>query len=264
MKAGYLELDKTNDIFYYALPENIKKCCFSIENFLGKYFVENIATARYLVFQKFKITCKSKWLILALEKCSNYPSFDSIHYLDAFIKNDFSSKKELFVLMFFLITVMDRFTMINQSRKSLRIRDDIFFLFGLMQLRFREKNDFWNYNILSKFFIKVLTKKYCKEAGFGSGIITLLELDYFLAESSKEICTFGLRKYCFTWMDIIIFSLNEYLQNNFIRSQSALSNRELICTTAKCQITAVDDLEKSSSQKHQINNSINGIIYIYL
>jgi hypothetical protein len=270
MKSAYLHLDRTNDIFYYSIPENIKKCCFSMERLLGKYFLEekNIETAFYLVFQKFKFICQSLGVIL--ENCLNYPAFATSHDLNAFIQNDFNSEKESFLLMFFLISMMDRYSMIYQLGSSLKLRDDIFFLFGMMQLQFRDKNHFWHFNILSKFFIKILTLKYSKEIGFGRGIITLIEFDnnLIMAKTGKEMCMSRLRKYCSSWIDSIISMLNNYLnskyQNNIIRSQSVLSNRPPNFRTAHCQLTTVDDLGKGIAQQTQIENSINGIILIFI
>jgi hypothetical protein len=268
MKSNYLQLDRTNNIFYYAIPENIKKCCFSMERLLGKYFMaeKNIETALYLVFQKFKFICQNSGFTHALEKYCSYPTFTDSYALNEFIQTDFKSEEETFVLMFFLISMVDRYSMIGSS---LKLRDDLFLLLGMMQLQFRDKNDFWHLNILSKFFIKVFTLKYSKEIGFGRGIFTLIEFDNNLtmAKTHQEVCTLRLRKYCSTWIDSLISILNDYLnskyQNSVIRSQSVLSNRPLSFTT-HCHQTAVDDLGKNMAQKNQIDNSINGIILIFI
>lgn len=260
-KSDHLRLDQVNGIFYYSIPEQIKKYCFQMELLLNKYFVseKNIEIARYLIFQKFKQVTGFADVFI---NWSSYPVFENDQSLNGYLQNHFISGKESFCFMFFLITVLQKFSVISKSKQSLKIRTDIFTLVGLMQLNICTDNHFWYLNILGNYFKKRISEKYSQEIGFGRGLITLLELEYLLHEKCSQIGTFALQEYCSESIYSLIFSLKSHLERKYshhlVRAHSALSNKHPP-SRSKCETTTLDDLSQRTVEREVFDNSINGI-----
>lgn len=262
IKSDYLRLDQVSGIFYYSIPEHVKKYCFQMEIILSRYLGsdKNIETVRYLAFEKLKLLILTAGFDSLCKKWSSYPIFEIDQPMACLLMKNLVTGKELFCFMFFLITVMDKFSMIAPSNQSLKIRNDIFTLVGLLQLNLHCEDQFGYLNCLGKYLKKRITEKYYKDISFGRGLIIILELEY-LVSISTQISTDNMREYCIDSMNFLLFALKSHLEAHYlVRSHSALSHKKPT-SSKRFEPVSLDDLAQQATEREAMDFSINGIIF---
>ena len=254
------------------MPEYVKKCCNTMERLLCKYFVsaKYINIASYMAFQKLKILNHKAGLGDMYTHWLTYPCKEQErNHLNDLILNHLVSGEDLFCFMFFVIAVLDKFAMIDNSMQSHEIKNDILLLIGLLQLNIRDKklqNISLKLNILVKYCKDRILKKYTREIGFGRAVGTILELHYVIGQKSIDVNTKIMDSYCCDLLDSLIAGLNSYLENELSlkkRARSVLSIRQPV-ETYKGKSATIDDISHTSANQETFYLSINGILLILL